>query len=163
MGSYGPGNQNLRHRNWFFCDTPRRTYDFVKELIISRKSKADPILKRIPVCCEKTKAFSKFRDYIESQEITVISNHPPLKWFLTLKSPSGRLERWILQLQSFNLKMEYIPSRVIVIVDLLSHSVCEHKEEFYEVCSVTINMPSRSCADIQQEQLKAQDIEKIVE
>ncbi|GFT14744.1 uncharacterized protein TNCV_99421 [Trichonephila clavipes] len=25
---------NLRHRNWFLCDTPRRTYDFVKELIL---------------------------------------------------------------------------------------------------------------------------------
>ncbi|GFQ64497.1 transposon Tf2-6 polyprotein, partial [Trichonephila clavata] len=26
--------QNLRHRNWFFCDTPCRTYDFVKEVLI---------------------------------------------------------------------------------------------------------------------------------
>ncbi|GFR22236.1 uncharacterized protein TNCT_382921 [Trichonephila clavata] len=25
---------NLRHRNWFFCDIPRRTYDLVKEVII---------------------------------------------------------------------------------------------------------------------------------
>ncbi|GFQ85268.1 tetraspanin [Trichonephila clavata] len=25
---------NLRHRNWFFSDSPHRTYDFVKEAII---------------------------------------------------------------------------------------------------------------------------------
>ncbi|GFV43195.1 retrovirus-related Pol polyprotein from transposon 297 [Trichonephila clavipes] len=33
----------------------------------------------------------KFRGYIEGMEITVASDHQPLKWLLNLKSPTGRL------------------------------------------------------------------------
>ncbi|GFW65914.1 retrovirus-related Pol polyprotein from transposon 17.6 [Trichonephila clavipes] len=36
-------------------------------------------------------ALKKFRGYIEGTEITVASDHQPLKWLLNLKSPTGRL------------------------------------------------------------------------
>ncbi|GFW89522.1 transposon Ty3-I Gag-Pol polyprotein [Trichonephila clavipes] len=45
--------------------------------------------------------------------ITVASDHQPLRWLMKLKSPTGRLARWALQLQSFNLNMEYIPGKII--------------------------------------------------
>ncbi|GFV59542.1 retrovirus-related Pol polyprotein from transposon 17.6 [Trichonephila clavipes] len=54
-------------------------------------------------------ALKKFRGYIEGTEITVASDHQPLKWLLYLKSPTGRLARWALEIQSFNLKVQYIP------------------------------------------------------
>ncbi|GFT17099.1 hypothetical protein TNCV_4738271 [Trichonephila clavipes] len=38
-------------------------------------------------------ALKKFRGYIEGTEITVASDHQPLKWLLNLKSPTGRLAR----------------------------------------------------------------------
>ncbi|GFV00797.1 retrovirus-related Pol polyprotein from transposon 297 [Trichonephila clavipes] len=38
-------------------------------------------------------ALKKFRGYIEGTEITVASDHQPLKWLLKLKSPTGRLAR----------------------------------------------------------------------
>ncbi|GFS93406.1 retrovirus-related Pol polyprotein from transposon 17.6 [Trichonephila clavipes] len=34
-------------------------------------------------------ALKKFRGYIEGTEITVASDHQPLKWLLSLKSPTG--------------------------------------------------------------------------
>ncbi|GFV09033.1 retrovirus-related Pol polyprotein from transposon 17.6 [Trichonephila clavipes] len=47
----------------------------------------------------------KFRGYIDGANITVAYDHQPLRWLMKLKSPTGRLARWALQLQSFNLNM----------------------------------------------------------
>ncbi|GFU01893.1 retrovirus-related Pol polyprotein from transposon 297 [Trichonephila clavipes] len=38
-------------------------------------------------------ALNKFRGYIEGAEITVASDHQPLKWLMNLTSPTGRLAR----------------------------------------------------------------------
>ncbi|GFW07866.1 retrovirus-related Pol polyprotein from transposon 297 [Trichonephila clavipes] len=38
-------------------------------------------------------ALNKFRGYIEGAEITVASDHQPLKWLMSLTSPTGRLAR----------------------------------------------------------------------
>ncbi|GFU76754.1 retrovirus-related Pol polyprotein from transposon 297 [Trichonephila clavipes] len=57
-------------------------------------------------------ALNKFRGYIDGASITVASDHQPLRWLMKLKSPTGRLARWALQLQSFNLNMEYIPGKM---------------------------------------------------
>ncbi|GBM56030.1 Retrovirus-related Pol polyprotein from transposon 17.6 [Araneus ventricosus] len=56
-------------------------------------------------------ALNKFRGYVEGSKITVASDHQPLKWLMKLKSLSGRLARWALQLQSFDLNLEYIPGK----------------------------------------------------
>ena len=50
-------------------------------------------------------AIQKFRGYIEGAEVTVLKDHQPLRWLLTLKSPTGRLARWALLLQSYNLNL----------------------------------------------------------
>lgn len=56
-------------------------------------------------------AISKFRGYIENSETIVITDHRPLKWLLGLKTPTGRLARWALQLQPYNLRVLYYSSR----------------------------------------------------
>ncbi|GFU47986.1 retrovirus-related Pol polyprotein from transposon 297 [Trichonephila clavipes] len=38
-------------------------------------------------------ALNKFRGYIEGAEITVASDHQPLKWLMNLTSPTGRFAR----------------------------------------------------------------------
>ncbi|GFT88642.1 retrovirus-related Pol polyprotein from transposon 297 [Trichonephila clavipes] len=63
-------------------------------------------------------ALKKFRGYIEGTEITVASDHQPLKWLLNLKSPTGRLARWALEIQSFNLKVQYIPGKANVVANM---------------------------------------------
>ncbi|GFT60792.1 retrovirus-related Pol polyprotein from transposon 17.6 [Trichonephila clavipes] len=61
-------------------------------------------------------ALEKFRGYVEGQTIRLSSDHQPLKWLLSLKSPTGRLARWALQIQSYNLTIDYIPGRSNFIV-----------------------------------------------
>ncbi|XP_050553710.1 uncharacterized protein LOC126911298 [Spodoptera frugiperda] len=69
-------------------------------------------------------AVSKFRGYIDGADVTVKSDHQPLRWLMSLKSPSGRLARWALSLQEYNLKIEYTPGKANVIADTLSRPVC---------------------------------------
>ncbi|GFT00039.1 retrovirus-related Pol polyprotein from transposon 17.6 [Trichonephila clavipes] len=47
----------------------------------------------------------KFRGYVENQQIFLASDHQPLKWLLSIKSPSGRLARWAMKIQSFILRL----------------------------------------------------------
>lgn len=49
-------------------------------------------------------AVERFRGYIDGHVVVIGSDHQPLKWLLTLKSPSGRLVRWALKLQCFNIQ-----------------------------------------------------------
>ncbi|GBN40842.1 hypothetical protein AVEN_204097-1 [Araneus ventricosus] len=80
-----------------------------------------------------------------------------------LKSPSGRLARWALQLQSFNLKIEYIPGKANVIADMLSRPICTHKKPNCEICTITIDVPARSLKDIRNQQMKDDELKKIID
>ncbi|GFY00398.1 retrovirus-related Pol polyprotein from transposon 297 [Trichonephila clavipes] len=60
----------------------------------------------------------------DKEEHPAASDHQPLRWLMKLKSPSERLARWALQLQSFNLNMEYIPGKSNVVADMLSRPAC---------------------------------------
>ncbi|GFW04277.1 retrovirus-related Pol polyprotein from transposon 297 [Trichonephila clavipes] len=83
-------------------------------------------------------ALKKFRGYIEGTEITVASDHQPLKWLLNLKSPTERLARWAIKIQSFNLKVQYIPGKANVVADMLSRPVTQEEESFCEANNITI-------------------------
>ncbi|GFT10575.1 retrovirus-related Pol polyprotein from transposon 297 [Trichonephila clavipes] len=107
-------------------------------------------------------AVNKFRGYIDGASITVASDHQPLRWLMKLKSPTGRLARWALQLQSFNLNMEYIPGKSNVIADMLSRPACKEENELCEVCTVAIDVPSRSPKEIRDEQMKDEELVKII-
>ncbi|GBM38928.1 Retrovirus-related Pol polyprotein from transposon 17.6 [Araneus ventricosus] len=65
-------------------------------------------------------AVEKFRGYVENQEIIIASHHQPLKWLMSIKSPSSFLARWALQIQSFNPKIEYMPGKANVLEYMLS-------------------------------------------
>lgn len=108
-------------------------------------------------------AVERFRGYIEGHEVIVGSDHQPLKWLLTLKSPSGRLVRWALKLQCFNLKFQYTPGKANVIADTLSRPTCEegNKDEC-GLCSVIIDLPARSPADLRRAQLDDLELKKII-
>ncbi|GFU30805.1 retrovirus-related Pol polyprotein from transposon 17.6 [Trichonephila clavipes] len=109
-------------------------------------------------------ALKKFRGYIEGTEITVASDHQPLKWLLNLKSPTGRLARWALEIQSFNLKVQYIPGKANVVTDMLSRPVIQEEESFCEENNITIaDMPTRSCKDMREAQLKDDNLKKIID
>ncbi|GBM07567.1 Retrovirus-related Pol polyprotein from transposon 17.6 [Araneus ventricosus] len=89
-------------------------------------------------------ALNKFRGYIEGSKITVASDHQPLKCLMKLKSPSGRLARWALQLQSFDLNLEYIPGKSNVVADMLSRLDYDQEIPSCEENTVSIDFPARS-------------------
>ncbi|GFX48772.1 transposon Ty3-I Gag-Pol polyprotein [Trichonephila clavipes] len=81
---------------------------------------------------------------------------------MKLKSPTGRLACWALQLQSFNLNMEYIPGKSNVVADMLSRPACHEENELCEVCTVAIDVPSRSPKEIHDERIKDEELVKII-
>ncbi|KAG6449370.1 hypothetical protein O3G_MSEX006038 [Manduca sexta] len=105
-------------------------------------------------------AVDKFRGYIDGHTCIVKSDHQPLRWLLTLKTPSGRLIRWALKLQSYDLRIEYAPGKVNVLADTLSRPVCEDVST--SVYSVTLDLPHVSAADLRTAQLEDPDVLKII-
>lgn len=112
-------------------------------------------------------ATEKFRGYIEGG-ITIISDHQPLKWLMSLKSPSGRLARWALKLQPYDLKIQYQPGKTNVVADCLSRPPCpetdleKHKPADCTICTIQIDMPTRGAADIREQQLKDEELARII-
>ena len=60
---------------------------------------------------------------------------------MALKSPSGRLARWVLQLQPFNLCIEYPPGKANVIAESLSGPLGTPDTDEYTINLVTIDVP----------------------
>ncbi|GBL54392.1 Retrovirus-related Pol polyprotein from transposon 297, partial [Araneus ventricosus] len=108
-------------------------------------------------------ALEKFRGYVENQEIIIASDHQPLKWLMSIKSPSGRLARWALQIQSFHPKILYTPGKSNVVADLLSRPVHDNKEFVCNLNTISIELPSRRSRDIREEQMKDEDLKKIID
>ena len=80
---------------------------------------------------------------------------------MSLKSKSGRLSRWALLLQEFNLKIEYMPGRVNVLDNMLSRPSCTHAaQESCDVCSIIIDVAIRKPSDLRAEQLKDEEFRK---
>ncbi|CAG9123865.1 unnamed protein product [Plutella xylostella] len=103
-------------------------------------------------------AVTKFRGYIEGLPITVVTDHQALKWLMTLKSPTGRLARWALELQAYDITIKYIEGRPNVVADTLSRPFCSKETiDTCGLCGITIDMPLRDPKEIRDEQLKAKE------
>ncbi|GFX47812.1 transposon Tf2-6 polyprotein [Trichonephila clavipes] len=108
-------------------------------------------------------ALEKFRGYVEGQTIRLSSDHQPLKWLLSLKSPTGRLARLARQIQSYNLTIDYIPGRSNFIADLLSRPTSEQEKADCDILAVFVDFPTRLHKEVRQEQLKDDKLKKIIE
>ena len=65
-------------------------------------------------------AVKVFRTYIYGQQITVYSDHKPLEWLMSKNALCGRLSRWSLILQEYNLEIKYRPGKSNQNADTLS-------------------------------------------
>ncbi|GFY29754.1 transposon Tf2-6 polyprotein [Trichonephila clavipes] len=93
------------------------------------------------------RALEKFRGYVEGQTIRLSSDHQPLKWLLSLKSPTARLARWALQTQQE------------------CHSLLSLVKEKADcdILAVFVDFPTRSPKEVRQEQVKDGELKKIIE
>lgn len=107
-------------------------------------------------------AVTKFRGYIEGSEVVIKSDHQPLRWLMTVKSPSGRLARWALTLQEYNLRIEYIPGKANAIADTLSRPPCSDDADC-DLGLAEVDIPTRSPKDVRENQLKDPEVRKIIE
>lgn len=109
-------------------------------------------------------AFEKFRGYIESSPVIVKSDHQPLRWLMSLKSPSGRLARWALSLQPYDLQIEYVPGKQNALADTLSRPFCHNKDttNYCDACFVTVNLPLDDMKKIREAQLSDVNISAII-
>ena len=92
----------------------------------------------------------RFHQYIYGQKITVESDHKPLESIATkpLAAAPPRLQRMLLQLQKYDLKIIHVPGKKIPVADTLSRQVPtqqENSEEFKEIEAqvhcITANLP----------------------
>jgi len=62
----------------------------------------------------------RMRDYLEGYRFTVITDHQSLKWLQRLEAPTGRLGRWVFELQQFDFEIRYRRGAQNQVADALS-------------------------------------------
>lgn len=70
-------------------------------------------------------ALEKFRCYVEGQHFTVITDHASLRWLNNLKDPVGRLARWAIKLQQFDMEVVHRKGSLNIVPDALSRAPVE--------------------------------------
>ena len=73
-------------------------------------------------CLAVVWALKIFRPYVFGKPIQVVTDHQALKWLFSTKNPSGRLSRWALTLQEYNLHIMYRPGAANKAADALSRA-----------------------------------------
>ena len=90
-------------------------------------------------CLAIVYAVAKFRPYIWGRPFTVITDHHALRWLFNIKDPTGRLARWALQLQSYDMTVEHKPGKIHNDADALSRAPQPYIEDSCEIWALTLD------------------------
>lgn len=80
-------------------------------------------------CLALVWAVRKFRPYLEGYRFTAISDHVALRWLMSLDQPSGRLARWVMELQQHDFEIRYRKGVLNRVADALSRQPVDSPEE----------------------------------
>ena len=88
------------------------------------------------------KSVKKFAFYITGAKTMVFSDHKPLKNFFEGGMNITKLDRWSLELQEFDISLEFIQGKLNTVADVISHLkngglYIEHSKEDQKVNTVT--------------------------
>ncbi|UYV67845.1 hypothetical protein LAZ67_5002210, partial [Cordylochernes scorpioides] len=103
-------------------------------------------------------AIGKFQPYVFGRPFTIVTDHHSLCWLTNLKDPCGRLARWALRLQEFDVTVVHKSGRKHQDADCLSRSPLNCSEDIEEdiPCIVALQNFGR-------EQMKDPDLTKIAD
>ncbi|KMQ90703.1 reverse ribonuclease integrase [Lasius niger] len=62
----------------------------------------------------------RMKDYLKGYAFTVVTDHQSLKWLQRLEAPSGRLARWLFELQQYDFDVKYRRGTLNRVADALS-------------------------------------------
>ena len=65
-------------------------------------------------------AIERWRHYLFGRDFTVITDHRPITYLMTVKDPKGKMARWISRLQEYSFELRYRPGSDNSVADCLS-------------------------------------------
>lgn len=79
-------------------------------------------------CLGVLHAVEAFRPFVEGYRFDLITDHSSLRWLLKLKNPSGRLARWAVQLQAYDMNIIHRSGAQMQGPDALSRNVVSKED-----------------------------------
>lgn len=74
-------------------------------------------------CLAVLLSIEKFRPYVEGVKFTVVTDHSALRWLMSMKDPKGRLARWAIRMQAFEMEIVHKPGKHMELPDALSRAI----------------------------------------
>lgn len=104
-------------------------------------------------CLAAVEAIKRFRCYLEMQEFEVITDHSSLLWLMRQSNLTGRLARWVFQLQGYKFTISHRKGKDNVVPDALSRVPVEEISAL-DLIAPVINLHSCHFHDPDYEELK---------
>ena len=60
-----------------------------------------------------------FRPYVYGRKFTIVTDHTPLTWLWSLKTPNSRLIRWKIKLEEYDFEIKYKKGKENSVADAL--------------------------------------------
>lgn len=90
---------------------------YASRLLTDQESKYSTTEKE---CLALVWAVRKFKPYLEGYHFVAITDHVALSWLMKLREPSGRLARWVMELQQHDFEIKYRKGTLNRVADALS-------------------------------------------